>query len=458
MRIAKNLAVVTVGLFALAFLSAFTTTSQVQVLHAQNQPVPTPAPNPVTVADANIPPMGVRQADEPVYTIPPIEREVANVIREIHTKGDISWNNTLLNVPEAWKKTKGAGVNVAVLDTGVDANHPDLKGRVIKEKNFTRAPSFNDRQGHGTHCAGIVGASGDLTGGAPEVKIYNGKVLDDGGSGGVSGIASGIDWAVTEGADVVSMSLGGPSADTFIPPALKRADAAGVIVIAAAGNEGPGANTDGYPARYPECVSVAACDKNKAIANFSSRGKSVWITGPGVNVRSTYPGGQYATMSGTSMACPHLAGVAALWVAGNPGVAKKDRPAAFRNWLKAVGSVAVRTDTAGHGIPDVGKINDGGGPVTPPPVTPGPGLSFTISFTDLSAVKQAELKAGGVDRFRLEIGTGLPTQPAPVDPPPTQPAPIPVQPPTCVGPNCGSNWNQNTGRWEPFGGRFRLFK
>lgn len=455
MRIAKNLAVVTVGLFVLACLSAIA--PQTQVAHAQSPDVPQASPNPVTVAEANIPPMGVKQ-DEPVYTIPPVEREVMNVIREIHTKGDISWNNQLLNVPEAWKKTKGAGVNVAVLDTGVDSNHPDLKTRVVKEKNFTRSSTPVDKQGHGTHCAGIVAANGDLQGVAPEAKIFAGKVLDDGGSGGVSGIANGIDWATTEGADVISMSLGGPSSDTFIPPALKRADAAGVIVIAAAGNEGPGANTDGYPARYPECVSVAACDKNKAIANFSSRGKSVWITGPGVNVRSTYPGGQYATMSGTSMACPHLAGVAALWVAGNPGVAKKDRPAAFRNWLKAVGSVPVRTDTTGHGIPDAGKLNDGG-PVTPPPVTPGPGYTLIIALTDLTAAKQAELKALGVDKFRLEIGTGLPSQPAPIPPTPVEPprpTPVPVQPPNTCPP--GGCLPGNSGRWEPFGGRFRIFR
>lgn len=446
MRTVSRLAMATVVLMLTAWLIALTGPANLQVIHAQDKPVPTPQ----EIA-ANIPPMGVKQADEPIYTIPPIEREVVNVIRELHAKGDVTWNNTILNVPEAWKKTKGKDIVIAILDTGVDANHPDLKGRIIKEKNFTRSPSFNDRQGHGTHCAGIAAASGDLTGVAPEAKILNGKVLDDGGSGGTDGIAAGIDWAVAEGADVISMSLGGASPDPHMPAAIKRATDAGVIVIVAAGNEGPGPNTDGYPARYEGVISVAACDKNKAIANFSSRGKSVWITAPGVNVRSTYPGGQYATMSGTSMACPGAAGVAALWCAGNVNVAKKDRPSAVKNWFKAVGSVAVRTDASGYGIPDAGKINDGGGPVVPPPVTPTPGINFTVAFTDLSATKQAELRAGGIDKLRLEIGTGspvVPSPPIPIDPPqPMPPTPIPISPPRCIGPGC--NQGQDSGGWYP---------
>lgn len=470
MRIVTRLSIATVALTLTAWLVALTGPAQIQVANAQNKPVPQTSPDrPMPVAIPldqvplypNLP--GVKQAPEqiPVYTLPEIDRTFVNVVRDFEAKGETSWNNALLNTPEAWKKTKGKGIKVYVLDTGVDASHPDLKDRVKGVKDFSGSRfGAADKQGHGTHCCGIVAASGDLVGVAPEADLHMGKVLGDDGSGAVTWIANGIKWAADEDADVISMSLGGSGADSYIPPALAIADAKGVIVVAAAGNEGPGNNTDGYPARYPQCISVAACDKNKAIANFSSRGKSVWTTAPGVAIRSTYPGGQYAGLSGTSMATPHVAGVAALWCAANPQIPKKDRPAKFRQWLKDVGSVATRTDATGYGLPDAGKINDGGGPVVPPITPPTPGYNFTISHTDLLAAKRAELEANGIKNFKLEIGTGSPVKPAPIpvpiDPPP-QPMPIPAPAPSrCIGPGCVNQ--QDSGRWEPFGGRFRIFK
>src|SRR5262249_54153195 len=153
-----------------------------------------------------------------------------------------------------------------------------------------------------TWCAGCVAAAANGTGMigvAPESKLLVVKVLGDSGSGSTSGINAGIDWAIAQGADVISMSLGGPSPDAASRAAVGRAVAAGVIVVAAAGNDGPGADTVGYPGGYPEVIACGALDSNLTVASFSSRGPQVYICGPGVNCRSCYPGSRFATMSGT---------------------------------------------------------------------------------------------------------------------------------------------------------------
>lgn len=231
---------------------------------------------------------------------------------------EMDWGHSNMKVPSAWKTATGKGVKVAVLDTGADHDHRDLVDQILDSKDFTNSRSgANDVHGHGTHTAGTVAAARNetgLVGVAPDAKLLIGKVLSDRGSGSNFGITQGIDWAVEQGADVISMSLGGPSPDEWTHEAIKRAVARGVIVVCSAGNSGPREDSDGWPARYPESVSVAASDSNNLIARFSSRGSSVIIAAPGVNVRSCYPGDRYATMSGTSMACPHVAGAAALYV------------------------------------------------------------------------------------------------------------------------------------------------
>ncbi len=324
----------------------------------------------------------------PWVTLPPDEMKAEFVVRAAPAGAD--WGVVALKAPESWAVTKGKGVKVFVLDTGLDSNHPDLKSRIASTddlKDFTGSRSgWTDKQGHGTHCAGSVLASGSLPGVAPEATLGAGKVLGDNGSGAVTWIAAGIDWATGRGADVISMSLGGPSADSYIPPALARAEAAGVLVIVAAGNEGPREGTVGYPGAYPKAVAIGAVDRNLAVASFSSRGAAVYAAGPGVNIRSTYPGGQYAT--------PNLAGVAALWVAAHPEIKKVDRPAAFRKALVAASKDLgpVGRDTAyGYGFPDASKMVAGGGTVPPveppvppvvPPVTPPvKGFTGTITYT-----------------------------------------------------------------------------
>lgn len=239
--------------------------------------------------------------------------------------GDVAdWGHATIGVPEAWKVTKGEGAFVAIIDTGGDAGHRDLKDQIVYGKDFTGSRSgWSDVNGHGTHCAGVVAAAENevgMVGVAPKAKILILKALGDNGSGLSSGIAAAIDEAINwrgangERCQVVSMSLGSDAPDARIQAACKRARDAGLILIAAAGNSGPRENTAGYPGRFPECICVGAVDQTPKVAPFSSRGASLYVAAPGVNVRSCYPGDRFATMSGTSMATPYVAGCAALYV------------------------------------------------------------------------------------------------------------------------------------------------
>lgn len=252
---------------------------------------------------------------EPIFTLPPFK------VEQIFTTSaeTVDWGLQLFGVPQLWRLTKGAGVKVAVLDTGCAPTHPDLRDAILKSKDFTRSPSgAADVQGHGTHCAGVIAARENSTGVigiAPGAGLLIGKVLGDNGSGSLTSVAAGIDWAVEQGANVISMSLGSPDGAPALKTAVDRAAAAGVFVICAAGNEGPSLDTVGYPAMYDSVVSVGAVDSRKRIAGFSSRGTRVDVVAPGVDILSCYPPRNLAKLSGTSMATPFVAGVVALMVA-----------------------------------------------------------------------------------------------------------------------------------------------
>jgi subtilisin len=264
------------------------------------------------------------------------------------------WSHDNLDIPEAWKTATGKGVTVAILDTGIDQNHNDLKGQVVAARDFTSSrfgPS--DAQGHGTHCAGIVAATNDengLVGVAPDCKLINAKVLSDQGTGTDNGIANGIRWAVQAGADVLSLSLGSSAESPTIKAAIQDAIQAGKIVVAAAGNSGPNNNTIGYPGGTEGVVCVGATDQRDTVANFSSRGTQLTIVAPGVQIDSTIPGNRYALMSGTSMATPIVAGAAALFV---EWATTNNKPHTQADFLKALTETAKelgqRTDY-GHGL------------------------------------------------------------------------------------------------------------
>lgn len=229
----------------------------------------------------------------------------------------IDWGTELLGVPQLWSRSRGKGVRVAVLDTGDPSGHPDLIGAVVDARDFTRSHS-GDRQGHSTHCCGVIAARDNDTGVvgiAPEAELLIGKVLSDSGSGSGAGVAAGVRWAVARHADVISMSLGSPVPDPQIQAAIAEALAAGIPVIAAAGNEGPGPNTVGYPAAFPGVVCVGAIDRLREVARFSSRGPRLDVVAPGADITSCWPDGGYRSLSGTSMATPAVAGVVALLIA-----------------------------------------------------------------------------------------------------------------------------------------------
>ena len=215
--------------------------------------------------------------------------------------------------PLAWGCSRGKGIATAVLDTGIDGTHPDLAPNYRGGTSFVAGePSPDDGNGHGTHCAGTIAAAINGTGVvgvAPEAPLYAVKVLSAGGSGNWSWLISGIDWCIKRRIRVLSMSLGGSGAPGALETMCNVAWNKGLLLIAAAGNTG---GAVGEPASYANVVAVSAIDSSNVIAGFSSRGPDVELCAPGVQVLSTLPGGGHGKLSGTSMACPHVSGAAAL--------------------------------------------------------------------------------------------------------------------------------------------------
>lgn len=280
--------------------------------------------------------------------------EKEQLIASMFSDGAITWGLQAIKVVES--NYSGSGIKVAVLDTGLDLTHPDFAGRTIEHQSFIRGEEVQDRQGHGTHCIGT--ACGPLNppdrsspmryGVAHNAEIFVGKVLSNQGSGADGSILEGIDWAINNGCQIISMSLGastspGDSFSQIYETVAKRALTQGTLIIAAAGNESRDfftgrrrvpPNPVGRPANCPSIMAVAALDSQLKIASFSNGsinpdGGQIDIAAPGVEVYSTWstdtvpqvlPGGRidpnppsrYKSISGTSMATPHVAGIAAL--------------------------------------------------------------------------------------------------------------------------------------------------
>lgn len=229
---------------------------------------------------------------------------------------EIPWGIARVDAPAAWSVTKGEGVKVAVIDTGIDCSHPDLKANCAGGYNaLDSSKPYMDDNEHGTHVAGTIAGVLDgkgVAGVAPKARLYAVKVLDKDGAGGLISIIKGLIWAGNNHMDVANMSLGAPMGTIFMRAALKYAEVRGVAVFAAAGNDGGAVN---YPGAYPEAICVAALTPNEGIAKFSSRGRQVAFIAPGVDVRSSVPHGGYDNFAGTSMATPHMTGLGALAVA-----------------------------------------------------------------------------------------------------------------------------------------------
>jgi subtilisin len=301
----------------------------------------------------------------------------------------------------------GAGARVAVLDTGVDCGHEDLAGGCVYGPNFASVTQAFDDHGHGTHVAGTIGARANgvgTIGVAPESTIYAVKVLAANGSGALSWVAAGIDWAVQNDIDVVNMSLSATATSQALTDAVAAAQAAGVLVVSAAGNSGC-CNTVGYPAKLSGSLAVGAVDANDVIASFSSTGPELDVVAPGVAIRAPVPTGTctlcdpsgYLLLSGTSMATPHVAGLGALlmsrgreaWEAWN----------LITNTARDLGAAGV-DPSYGHGRIDAFAAVNGDPGDPPPPVdnfAPVVAITSPAAFSRVFRNSVVTLRATAID-------------------------------------------------------------
>lgn len=247
------------------------------------------------------------------------------------------WALATIGADQAWERTRGTGVTIAVLDTGVDYIHPDLAGRIDLGRDFVgKDDDPMDVQGHGTHVSGIVAANADdgfgVAGVAPGARVLAVRVLDEQGAGNYSTVADGIVYAAKRGAKVINLSLGGPERSELLHAAIDYAAARGAIVTCATGNDG--ARAIGYPARYESCLAVGASDVSDSVADFSNQGAGIDLVAPGAGILSSTMGGSHDSWDGTSMATPYAAGVAALLY--SQGLGRREVLAALTSTAKDI--------------------------------------------------------------------------------------------------------------------------
>jgi thermitase len=238
------------------------------------------------------------------------------------------WNLPAVGTEEGWNITRGSkNIKIAVVDTGVDLDHPDLKGRLVEGFNALdhNSPPEDDN-GHGTHVAGIIASDTNNGQGVAGITWYNPimpiKVMNAKGHGGSFDVAQGIRWAVDHGANVINLSLGNYQDSSVMKDAVKYAIKKDVVIVSAAGNDNTSQTS--YPVAYPGVLGVAAVDYDGNRAKFSNYGDFVDVAAPGVEIPSTYVGGKYAALSGTSMAAPHVTALAGLIRSINPKLKNKD--------------------------------------------------------------------------------------------------------------------------------------
>lgn len=268
--------------------------------------------------------------------------KVKNYATMLDASQKSDWGRDLVGAKDFYGKTKGKGIKICIADSGCAHNHPDLEGAIVDYFNPYCNEYPVDGCGHGTHVAGIIGARDNSIGTigiAPECDLYIAKALDDSGFGDWGRIAACIQWGVHKECNIINLSLG----DLNEPPgiiksAIQWAASKGVIVVCAAGNdpnsdfEHPTTNDVTFPARYDECIAVAALDKSKKLAYFSNRGKSLDAVEPGVDIYSTWKNNNYAMLTGSSQAAPIVSGIIALLMAAYPGKIK--------NYLDAIRELA----------------------------------------------------------------------------------------------------------------------
>jgi subtilisin family serine protease len=276
------------------------------------------------------------------------------------------WHYDMIKAPQAWTVTNGSSaVKIAVLDTGIDHNHPSLANFVNTSlgRTFVGGTTM-DVQGHGTHVAGTIASYGSVSGVMQNATLIPVKVLGDDGSGSLYGITQGILYAANIDADVINMSLGGGGYNQSMDEAVQTATSQGTIVVAASGNDG--ASSISYPAAYSSVIAVGSVTSNRTRSSFSNYGSGLELMAPGSNIYSTYPNSRYTTLSGTSMATPHVAGVAGLIRAANPNISVSQARQILRDTAQEAGS----STQYGYGIVDAHAAvvaASGGGGTTPPP-------------------------------------------------------------------------------------------
>jgi len=323
--------------------------------------------------------------------------ELDSVVYALDTELDNSWGVKRIGAGIVHDSDKnGEGIKIAIIDTGIDKDHPDLDDNLVNGVNFVSKPSWrtpdpnkwDDDNGHGTHVAGIIAAEDNNTGVvgvAPGAALYALKVLDRTGSGYVSDVVAAIQWATQNDIQVINMSLGG-AYDIFLDAACLLAYYSdGLLLVAAAGNGGSVI----YPAAYLSVIAVSATNSADELAWFSSIGDEVELAAPGVDIYSTYKDGGYATKSGTSMASPHVAGVAALVWADNTGWENDDVRIRLQNTAEDIGLLSteqgyglVNADEAVEVSLDTGNIE---GKVTDEADAVIEGTTVVVEGTNLSA-------------------------------------------------------------------------
>ncbi|NBE93482.1 serine protease [Nonomuraea sp. KC401] len=321
-----------------------------------------------------------------------------------------------IGAPEAWAGGyDGSGTTVAVLDTGVDAAHPDLAGKVAGRRDFTGEDVTGDPHGHGTHVASTIagaGTDGGAKGVAPGATLLNGRVLGGDGFGQLSWIIDGMEWAAGEQrAAIVNMSLGSSEAGGPLTAALSRlSEQYGTLFVVAAGNDGCDSCV-GAPGDAPEALTVGAVDREDRLAGFSSRGPIVAdqavkpdVTAPGVDISAARPGGGHVAMSGTSMATPHVAGAAALLRQARPGVTGGE----LKSLLMATADPGrdIPVDAQGAGRIDVAAalknpVAASAGSVGFGRLAPGEEKSLTVTYHNLGQ-EPAELDLSSGGAFAVE--------------------------------------------------------
>lgn len=396
------------GDYSIAVVAAgFGTTPYRLSLSAELRPKADPTPAPASLA----PPAAHLPAAPLPAELPRTERVVQPLADVAYFGGSREWNLNAIAAPEAWAAGyTGQGVVVAVIDTGVDLDHPDLiqnlyvnpgeiPGNAIDDDGngfiddvhgydfVDRDAKPDDLNGHGTHVAGIIGASRNhfgATGIAPATSILPVRVLDRNGAGNDVQVAAGIRYAAQLGANIINLSLGG--AYSFaIDAAIDFARSLGSLVVAAAGNES--SSLPSYPGRFSatndHVISVGAYSSSGRRASFSNsvgNSRSIQVDAPGVSIYSTYVGGRYASLSGTSMAAPHIAGLAALTLSANPSLTTRE----LRDLLSsgAVGR-AVGSDALGSATALTTVAYAAAGLATAPPPTLDSGRASSANSTSL---------------------------------------------------------------------------